>query len=141
MRIRFGSNRCPKSIEHKRIVVGVPDHIADNPSVIQIQDGAEVYFLHFNSDIILEFCDISQPLLVGLVCLEFSVQQVICQIIRILSLPGAAVVTVFNRGFNPATPAYPQHSLVIYMGTMVSIQLVFEPAVSHLWMLFVDIFH
>ena len=34
MRIRFGSNRCPKSIEHQRIVIGVPDHIADNSPVI-----------------------------------------------------------------------------------------------------------
>jgi hypothetical protein len=141
MSIRFGSNRRPKSVEHKWIVIGVPDHIADNSSVIQIKDGAEIYLLYFNSDIVFEFCDIGQPLLVGLICLEFSVQQVICQIIRILSLPGAAVVAVFNRGFNPTTPADPQHPLVIYMGAMVSIQLVFEPAVSHLRVFFVDIFY
>ena len=97
MRIWFGSNRCPKSVEYQRIVVGIPDYIADDPSVIQIQDGAEIYLLYFNPDIVLEFRNISQPLLVGLVCLEFPVQQIIRQIIRILALPCTSMVVVFNR--------------------------------------------
>ena len=85
MRIRFSSNRCPKSIEHKRIVVGVPDHIADNSPVIQIQDGTEIYLLCLNTYVVLKFSNIGQPFLVGLVCLEFSVQQVVCQVICLAS--------------------------------------------------------
>ena len=68
MCIRFSNNRCPKSIKYQRIVIGVPDHIADNPSVIQIQDSTEIYLLYFNANVVFEFSNISQPFLVGLVC-------------------------------------------------------------------------
>ena len=139
MSIRFGSNRCSKSLEYQRIVVGVPDHIADDSSVIQIQDGTEIYLLYFNSDVVFEFCDISQPFLVGLVCLELPFQQVVCQIIWILALPGTSVVTVFNRGFNPAASADPKHPLVIHMSVVSPIQFIFKPAVPHLGVLFMDI--
>ena len=131
MCIRFSNNRCLKSIKYQRIVIGVPDHIADNPSVIQIQDNAEIDFLDLNANVVLEFSNISQPFLVGLVCLEFPVQQIICQIIRISTLPGSAVVAVLNRGLNPAAPADPKHPLVIHMGVVVPIQFILESAVSH----------
>ena len=137
--IRICSNRCPECIKNQRIVIGIPNHIADNPSVIQIQDGTEIYFFYFNADIILEFSNISKPFLVGFICLELAIQQIVCQVIRILALPGATVVVVFNRGFNPADPADPKHPLVIHMGAVVTIQFIFEPAVSHLRMFFMNI--
>ena len=50
------------------------------------------------------------------------------------------MVAVLNGGFNPAAPADPKYPLVIYMSIMVPIQFIFKPAVSHLRMLFVDVF-
>jgi len=141
MRIRIRSYRCPECVKHQRIVVGIPNHITDNPSVIQIQDGTEIYFLYLNANVILEFSNIGQPFLVGSICLEFPVQQIIRQVIWIFALPGTAVVVVFNRGFNPAAPADPKHPLVIHMSIVASIQFILEPAVSHLRMFFVYIFN
>ena len=139
--IRVCGNRCPKCIKYQWIVVGIPNHIADDPSVIQIQDGAEIDLLYLNANVILEFRNIGQPFLVGLVCLEFPVEQVVCQVIWVLALPGAAVITVLNRGLNPATPADPKHPLFIYMGVVVPIQFILESAVSHFRMLLVNIFN
>ena len=73
MRVRVCGNRCPEGIKYQWIVVGIPDHIADDPSVIQIQDGAEIDFLDFHANIVLEFSNISQPFLVRFVCFEFPI--------------------------------------------------------------------
>ena len=137
--IWISSYRCPECIKHQRIVIGIPNHIVDNPSVIQIQYGAEIDFLDFNANIVLEFSNIRQPFLVRPVRFKFPVQQIVCQIIRISTLPGTAVVAVLNRGLNPAAPADPKHPLVIYMGVVVPIQFILESAVSHLRMLFMNI--
>ena len=32
--IRIRGNRCPECVKHQRIVISIPDHIADNPPVI-----------------------------------------------------------------------------------------------------------
>ena len=132
-------NRCAECVKHQRIVIGIPNHIADNPSVIQIQDGTEIYFLYLNANVVLELSNIGQPFLVGLVCLKFPIQQIVCQIIWILALPGTAVVAVLNRGYNSAAPTDPEHSFVIHMGIVVTIQFILEPAVAHFRMLFVDV--
>ena len=96
-RIRVCGNRCAKCVKHQWIVIGISDHITDNSSVIQIQNGTEIYLLYLNADIVLEFSNIGQPFLVGLVCFEFPVQQIICQVIGIFSLPGASMVAVLIR--------------------------------------------
>ena len=137
--IRICVNRCLERVKYQRIVIGIPNHIADNSPVIQVQDGAEIYLLYLDTNVVLEFSNIGQPFLVRLVCLELAVQQIVRQIIRILTLPGAAMVVVFNRGFNPAAPADSKHPFVIYVGIMVPIQFIFEPAVSHLRMLLMNI--
>ena len=139
MRVRIRRNRCSEGIKHQRIVIGIPNHVADDPSVIQIQDGTEIYLLYFNTDVVFEFGNIGQPFLVGLVCLEFPVQQIVCQVIWIFALPSATMVAVLNRGLNPAAPADPQHPFVIHMSVVVPIQFILKPAVAHLWMLFMNI--
>jgi len=139
MRVRVCGNCCPECVKHQRIVIGISDHIADNSSVIQIQNGTEIYLLYLNANVVLEFSNISQPFLVRPVRFKFPVQQIVCQIIRISTLPGTAVVAVLNRGLNPAAPADPKHPLVIHMGVVVPIQFILESAVSHLRMLLVNI--
>lgn len=141
MRVRLRGNCCPERIKYQRIVIGIPDDITYDPSVIQIQDSTEIDFFHFNTCIVFEFCNIGQPFLVGLVGFKFPVQQIICQIIGIFVLPGAAMVTVLNCGLNPAAPADPEHPLVIHMGIVAPIQLILESAVSHLRMLLMDVFN
>ena len=132
-------NRCPKCIKYQWIVVGIPNHVADNPSVIQIQDSTEIDFLDLNANIVLEFSNICEPFLVGFICFEFPIQQIVCEVKGILALPGTSMVAVLNGGFNPAAPADPKHPLVINMGFVAPIQFIFKSAVSHLWMFFVDI--
>ena len=139
VRIRIGGNCFLERIKHQRIVVCISDHIAYNPSVIQIQDSAEIYLFHFNAYIILEFSNISQPFLVRFVCVEFPVQQIISQIIRILTFLGTSMAFVLNSGFNPAAPADSKHPFVIHMGIVVPIQFILESAVSHLRMFFMNI--
>ena len=139
VRVRICGNRCPKCIKYQWIVVGIPNHVADNPSVIQIQDSTEIDFLDLNANIVLEFSNICEPFLVGFICFEFPIQQIVCEVKGILALPGASMVAVLNGGFNPAAPADPKHPFVIYMGIVVPIQFILEPAVSHLRMFFVDI--
>jgi hypothetical protein len=137
--VRICGNRCPECVEYQRIVIGIPNHIADNPSVIQIQDSTEIDFLDLNANIVLEFSNICEPFLVGFICFEFPIQQIVCEVKGILALPGASMVAVLNGGFNPAAPADPKHPLVIHMSIVVPIQFIFKPAVSHLRMFFVDI--
>ena len=71
--IRVCGNCCPKCVKHQRIVIGITNHIADNPSVIQIQDSTEIYLLYLNANIVLEFSNIGQPFLVGFICFEVPV--------------------------------------------------------------------
>ena len=59
--IRVCSDCFPECVKHQWIVIGIPDHIADNSSVIQIQDGTEIYLLYLNANIVLEFSNIGQP--------------------------------------------------------------------------------
>ena len=137
--VRVCVNRYPERIKYQRIVIGVPNYIADDPSVIQIQNGTEIYLLYLNANVVLEFSNIRQPFLVGLVCFEFPVQQIVCQVIWILALSGTAAVVVFNRRFNPAVPTDPKHPFVIHMRIVVPIKFVFKPAISHFRMLFVNV--
>jgi hypothetical protein len=44
--IRVCGNRCSKCIKYQWIVIGVPDYVTDNPSVIQIPStGMEMVFV------------------------------------------------------------------------------------------------
>ena len=68
--IRVCRDCCPECVKHQRIVIGISDHIADNSSVIQIQDGTEIYLLYLNANIVLEFRNIGQPFRLGLSALN-----------------------------------------------------------------------
>ena len=57
----------------------------DDPTVIQIQNGTQVYFMDLGAGVILELCHIRQPFLVRSVRMEVPVQVVsgdMCRIIR-----------------------------------------------------------
>ena len=68
----------------------------------------------------LEFGDICKPFLIWSVCLELSVQYVLCNELRIICLSCATEVPVFDRRFDAFLPAYPKNSFVIDFNVMQS---------------------
>ena len=67
----------------------------------------------------LEFCHIGEPLLVGLCGIKSPVQKVLCKVLRVLCLSGAAMVVVLDCRTDISGPADAEHPLVIDMDTMV----------------------
>ena len=88
-----------------------------------------------------EFRYIGQPLLVGLLREELPVQQIFSKILRILGPSGAAVITVFNGGFNAPDPADAKDALVVDPYPVVMPQLVIDSAVALVRAVHVDLLH
>ena len=61
-------------------VVGVPDDKGDDPSVTQIQDGAQVELAHGISRIVVKLRHIGEPLFVGAVGVKLAVQHILRQL-------------------------------------------------------------
>ena len=97
--------------------------------------------MHLNTYVILEFRNICQPLLVRGFCCEFSVENVFCNELRICCLSGTTVVGILNRGFNVFLPTDPQHSLVIYLEAVISLQIITYSPVPLIRALRVDLFN
>ena len=68
-----------------------------NPPVIKIQDGTQVYLMDFNANVILEFCYISKPFLVGGAGMKVPVQIVLCDMCRIIVVPCTTLRLPLNR--------------------------------------------
>jgi len=97
MCLRVGCD-CPvQSREYQRIVVAITDYISDDAPVTEVKNSAEIDLVYLNTFIPSEFCDIRKPLFVGLVRIELAVEQVFCDVLRILCLPGTAMITVLDR--------------------------------------------
>ena len=86
--------------------------------------------MNLNPDVILEFRDICQPFLVWCFRSKLSVQDILRDKLRIGSLPGAPVVTILNRGFDPFLPADPKHPFVISLDPMVTLQIIPYPSIT-----------
>ena len=120
-----------QSIENKRIIIKIPDNEADNSSVVQIENRAEIYFLCFKPNKVSELSYVGQPLLIWLIGTEISIQQVFSHIRRIRAWPGTAVICILDCRFYLACSADPKRPLVIDMSAVTAIQLIFQPSVSH----------
>ena len=88
--------------------------------------------MYLNAFIPFELRHIRQPLLVGLFSVEVPVQKVLGYVLRVLGLPCAAVVGIFNRGLNPTLPADTKHALVVDWNPVVDLQIIPEPTVTFL---------
>ena len=73
MRVGICLDRLVESFEYQRIVVALADNEGDDAPVIQVKDGAEIELMYLNTLIPLEFCDIGEPLLIGLVRIELTI--------------------------------------------------------------------
>ena len=72
--------------------------------------------------------------------MEVTVQIVHGDMCRIITAPGAALRLPFDRGLDVFFTADPQDTLVIHNDTMLFIQFIPYPPVTHVWMLFMDAF-
>ena len=86
----------------------------------------------------LEFGYISEPLFIRSICMELTVQNILGYVLRILGTFSAALVSVLDPREHLSLPAYPQHPLVGDYYAMVTLQLVSQPSVTHIRMLFID---
>ena len=87
----------------------------------------------------LEFCYISEPLLIGLCGIKLPVQKIIGKILRIFCMSGAATVVVLDRGADISDPADAEHPLVVDMDAAVMAQIVIEPPVALVWAFLMDL--
>ena len=128
-----------KSVVDQRVVVAVTDHICDDPSVIQIQDRAKIEFLFLCSHVIFEFRDIRQPFLVWCICMEIPVKDVFCNMLRILVADRAAFSLVLDRRLNVQVSADTEHTVVADLESIDPEQVIIDPTVSLVRILFVDL--
>ena len=127
-----------QSLEYQRIVVVVTDHCRNDTAVIEIQDCTEIDLVNHRTFIPFELCDVSQPLLIGLVCMEFTVQQILGNMLRICSLSCAAMIGILDRGSDIQFPADSQYTLVIHGCAIVYFQVVPDASVALIRALCVD---
>ena len=96
-----------KSIVYQWIVIAVPNLIGDNAPVIEIENGTEIDFVYLNAFIPLELRNIRQPFLVRLLRMEVPVENVLCQVLRILSISCTTMVCILDGGLYVTAAADP----------------------------------
>ena len=87
----------------------------------------------------LEFGYIGKPLFVWLVRMELAVQDVLRNILGVLSPPGAALVGVLDGRLDIPGPADAQHALVIDMDAMVVAKFIIESPITLVRALLMDL--
>ena len=130
MGIRISLHSLVKGLEYKRIIVSVSNHKGDYAPVIEIQNGAEVNFVDFNTLIPLKLSYICEPLFVRGFGTKISVQYILCNVLRILRPPCAAVVVIFNGGLDIFLSADPQDSFVVDMNIVVVAKVVIDATIA-----------
>ena len=86
--------------------------------------------MDLDASVVLEFCDIGQPFLIRCLRCEFPVQDILCNKLRICSLPGTSVAAVLDRRFDAFLPADPEYSFVVRFDSMVTFQIIPYSAIS-----------
>ena len=140
MCVRIGLHSLIKSLENQRVIVAFTKYIGHNTPVTEIQNGAQIELVNLASLVPLEFCYISEPLLIGLCGIKLPVQKIFGKILRVLRLSGAATVVIFHGRADIFDPADAEHPLVIDMDTAVMAQIVVEPPVSLVWAFGMELF-
>ena len=59
------------------IVIAVPDLVCYDTSIIKVENRTQIQLLDDWTDIVFELRYISQPLLIRLICVEISVQDIL----------------------------------------------------------------
>ena len=138
--VRVGLNSSIQCVKYKRIIVAVTDNVSNDPAVIQIQNRTQIHLVYNRSFVPLKLCYIGQPLLIGHSCMKLSVQPILCDVLRIGSLSGAAIVLVLNGRLDIQAATNTQHPFLVHIQLMVMGQLVLDPPVALVWILSMDLF-
>ena len=133
----YGSIKC---IIYQRVVVVVSDDIGNDTSVIEIKNGTEIDLVFFAILVPLELRNIRQPFLIRLVCMEVPVKNIFCQILRILCIPGTAVVCILDGGLYVTAATDPQSTLVADSDIMIPFQIVSNASVTFVRAVRMDLF-
>ena len=141
MRIWIGFRCSVKSLEYQRVVIVITDDISNNAAIVEVEYGAEIYFVYFNSFIPFEFCYICEPLLIRLFRIELTIQKILSQILRILRPPCTAAIVVLNSGLDASGTADAQYALVVGVNSMVMPQFVVDTTVAFIRTFKVNLFY
>ena len=136
---RIGFYRLVKGLENQRIIIAVTHYIGNDATVIEIKNRAEIDLVHLNALIPFELCHIGKPFLVWLVRMEFAVKEILGYKLRILRLPRASVVVVFDGGLDTFDPTDAENALVVHMDMFVVPKVVIDAAVALIRTLHVDL--
>ena len=136
--VRFKCHSCIKGVHNQRIVIVVSDLVSYNPAVIKIQNGAQVYLVNFDADVILELCHIGKPFLVRCVSMKIPVQIVLCDMCRIIAVPSATLRLPLNRRLDMLFSADSKDPLIIDIDIMMPVKFVPYSAISHIRMPLMD---
>lgn len=127
---RVRLNSFVEGLEYKRIVVSLANHKGHDTSVTEIQNGAQINLVDFNTFIPFELRNIGQPFFIWPFRIELTVKQIFSKILRTFSLPCATMIIVFDGGFDIPDPADTQDSLVIDANAIVVPKVVVNAPVS-----------
>ena len=97
--------------------------------------------MYFNALIPLEFRDVGKPLLVGSVRMKLAVKQILGDVLRVLCLPGAAVVAVLDCGLDARGAADAKDAFVVDMDIVIVPQLVVDSTIAFVRAFHVDLLH
>ena len=134
--IRICFHCLVKGLKNKRIIITVTNNEGNNATVIQIQNGAQIDFVDISSFVPFELRHIGQPLLVGCLGMEITVQYILCNILRVLGPSCTAVVAVLDGGLDVFLATDPQHPFVVNVDAVVMTKIIVDAAIS-----FVGAFH
>lgn len=138
VRIRLQTNSFIKGIHHQWVIVTIADLKSYDPSVIKIQNGTQVYFVNFDTNVILKFCNISKPFLVWRISMKLPVKIVLGDMRRSVAVSRAIFRLPLDSGLDMFFPTDSQNSFLIDVDVVIPVQFVSYPTISHIRMFFVN---
>lgn len=127
-----------KGFINKGIIVALTDSIGNDAPVTEIQDSAEIDFVHRYSLIPFEFRNIRTPFLVWPVCMKISVQEIFGQELSLLCTTGTSTRGIFDGRSNISGPTDSPNTFIIYMNPIIVLQIIIDPSVTLVRALCVD---
>ena len=96
MGVRGFCHSLVKGLKNQCVIVPFTNDEGHDTSVKEIQYRAEIELVDLKANIVLEFRHISQPLCIRPIRIKLPLQNILCQILRLRSLPCTAMVAVLD---------------------------------------------
>ena len=139
MCVRLKLNSLIKGVHHQWIIVMVTDLESHDSAVIQVEDGAQIDLLDFYTSVVLKLGYVRQPLLVRCLGVKFSMQVVFGDVVWVTGILGATLGSILYTGMNLQLSLDIQDPFVIDLDVTIYCKLITDSAVSHIWMLAVNL--